>query len=215
MAPGGESLFFSNLKSMQTLIFHRSRNADAGWGTPDDAIYHEIPSHGNYAEPYRASGGCAYTGTPPYCPDEDKLAGQAISMKISKTNNTADQEITQFEYALYQNPATTDKFKRLYYDVSLLDCGKPDVAVTDFDATDAQHEKKLELCPGYAGGVAVTFSGDEKGENCPPIYCDGKSKCFMIYTFDRTRPQESSFTCAKEYKGDMRLDLCAAEGDAV
>lgn len=87
--------------------------------------------------------------------------------------------------------------------------------VTDFDATADMVAKKRDSCPGYDGGVAVTFSGDEKGDICPPIYCDGKSKCFMIYTFDRTRPQESSFTCEKEYRGDLRLDLCAENGDAV
>jgi hypothetical protein len=62
--------------------------------------------------------------------------------------------------------------------------------------------------------VAMTFSGDKEGAVCPPIYCDSKSKCFMIYTFDRTRRQESTFTCEKEYFGDLTLDLCAAEGDA-
>lgn len=131
------------------------------------------------------------------------------------------------EYALYRNPATGDAFKRLYYDVSLLDCANPRVMdltgqgfvgggeITDFNATAGMHAQKLALCPGYEGGVSVTFSGDENGEVCPPIYCDGVEKCFMIYTFDRTRPQESSFTCEKEYRGDLRLDLCAERGDEV
>ncbi|KAF1979736.1 hypothetical protein BU23DRAFT_594918 [Bimuria novae-zelandiae CBS 107.79] len=55
------------------------------------------------------------------------------------------------------------------------------------------HQEKLKLCPGYDGGL---------------------STCLMIYTFDRTRPQESSFTCEKEYHGDLTLDLCANHGDA-
>lgn len=158
------------------------------------------------------SAGCPYTGAPPYCPGEDKLAGQAVSIKISRSNDPADQNITQLEYALYQNPSTHDTFKRLYYDVSLLDCGAPDIAVTDFNATAAMFARKVEVCPGYAGGVAVTFSGEEEGNVCPPVYCDGESRCFMVYTFDRTRRQESSFTCEKEYRGDLRLDLCVKEG---
>ncbi|KAL5436171.1 hypothetical protein PMIN06_006085 [Paraphaeosphaeria minitans] len=189
------------------------RNGSAtGWGTPEDAIYHAIPSGKYYTEPFRASAGCSYTGAPPYCLLEDKLAGQAVSIKIARSNDTADQNITQLEYALYQNPSTQDTFKRLYYDVSLLDCGAPDVAVTDFNATEAMFARKVKLCPGYAGGVAVTFSADEGGEVCPPVYCDGQSRCFMVYTFDRTRRQESSFTCDKEYRGDLRLDLCVEDG---
>ncbi|KAF2445626.1 hypothetical protein P171DRAFT_323327, partial [Karstenula rhodostoma CBS 690.94] len=141
---------------------HRDGSA-VGWGTPEDAVYHTIPSGTHYTEPFRTSAGCAYTGAPPYCPAEDKLAGQGVSIKISRSNNPADQNITQLEYALYQNPNIHDTFKRLYYDVSLLDCGAPDVSVTDFNATDTMYAKKKELCPGYIGGVAVTFSGDEGG----------------------------------------------------
>ncbi|KAK7184636.1 hypothetical protein PSPO01_09307 [Paraphaeosphaeria sporulosa] len=184
-----------------------------GWGTPEDAIYHTIPSGTQYTEPFRASAGCPYTGAPPYCPLEDKLAGQAVSIKIARSNDPADQNITQLEYALYRNPNTHDTFKRLYYDVSLLDCGAPDIAVTDFNATEVMLARKVERCPGYAGGVAVTFSADEGGKVCPPVYCDGISRCFMVYTFDRTRRQESSFTCEKEYRGDLRLDLCVKKAD--
>jgi len=134
---------------------------------------------------------------------------------MSKTNNTADQEITQLEYALYQNPHVPKlKYKQLNYDISLLNCATTDPSITDFNATPEMHAKKQELCPGYVGGVAVTFSADEDGKICPPIYCDGKNKCFMIYTFDRTRLQESSFTCTEEYKGDLTLDLCVGNGDA-
>lgn len=221
MPPFPSSLLSSSLHAPANHPLRWRDGATAGWGTPDDAAFHEIPSKGVFTEPFRGSGGCSYTGPPPYCPEEDKLAGQAISLKISKTNNPGDTNITQMEYALYQDPKTGDKFKRLYYDVSLLDCANPNAMapegkaekITDFNATPEMHARKLALCPGYDGGVSVTFTGDEKGAVCPPIYCDGVQKCFMIYTFDRTRPQESSFTCEKEYRGDLRLDLCAKDGD--
>lgn len=140
-------------------------------------------------------------------------------MKISRTPSPADTNSTQIEYALYRDPHTPDTFKRLYYDVSLLDCAAPELLhpganVTDFAATPDWHAEKVRLCPGYEEGVAVSFAGDKSGETCPPVYCDGREKCFFIYTWDRTRKVESSFTCAREYRGDVRVDLCVGKGGA-
>ncbi|KAJ4303379.1 hypothetical protein N0V90_002272 [Kalmusia sp. IMI 367209] len=220
--------YFVNLRSVGGRYLNGSRNATTGWEAVEDKIPVLISPGENFTEPFRTSGGCNYTGAPPYCPDEDKLAGQGISMKIAK-GYSVDNSIMQFEYTLYQNPRIIPlkTFKKLIYDVSLLDCGQPMVngtlangtkglvpaIVTDFNATTAMHDQKVRECPGYDGGVAVTFSTDEKGYNCPPIYCDGKSKSFMIYTWDKSRDKESTFTCEREYHGNMRLDLCATRGD--
>jgi hypothetical protein len=85
--------------------------------------------------------------------------------------------------------------------------------LTDVKATENDHAVKLDKCPGYQNGVAVTFPSDKEGKKCPPIHCDGKEKCMSIYTFDRTREGEASMACHEEYRGDMVVHLCAgAEG---
>lgn len=194
------------------------------WGTPENEFFVEIPPKSTYVEPFRASGGCPNqnvtnsTGQvnlqPVYCPQEDKLGGQGISFKISKTKVPADPDLTQIEYALYKNPEKkNDTFKRLYYDFSLLDCVHEQAGTADLTGTDAQHKIKVQRCPGYEGGVAVTFSGDPDHSNCPLIYCDGSRKCMQIYTWDRSRDQEASFTCEREYRGNMTVELCVSQGE--
>jgi hypothetical protein len=166
-----------------------------------------------------------HTEDPGYCSELDKLQGQGVSLKISKSNS-AFSEITQIEYALVQNLQRNDTFHRLDCDVSLLDCADPAVhphaftaqdtgglrnvaKITDFTATTADHGAKVEMCPGYRDGVNVTFPNDPKKEKCPKtIQCDGSAICLGIYNFDRTRQGESSLACEQKYRGDMVVDLC-------
>lgn len=202
------------VRSVGAHYLNGPRNKTSGFGSEEDDCFHEITPAGIFIEPFRASAGCMYQGEPIYCQDEDRLAGQAISFKIS-FDREPSAPITQFEYALYQNPIIKDPFKKLIYDVSLLDCGQPAENVVDFNATVEMHNQKLAQCPGYSGGVAVSFDADPHGNSCPPIFCDGKDKCYMIYTWDRTRKQESTFICDKEYRGNMTLDLCATKGNDV
>ncbi|KAF2795459.1 hypothetical protein K505DRAFT_207627, partial [Melanomma pulvis-pyrius CBS 109.77] len=158
-----------------------------------------------HTEPYRINPPDV-DGLEKYVPEWDKAAGQGVSVKISKTDKL-DADIFQFEYALVKDPKRGDTFFRLNYDVSLLDCARVE-GVTDVSGSEEQHKDKLDKCPGYKNGVAVTFDKDPTSAICTPVYCSGESKCKMIYTWDRTRKNEMSLACNKEYKGDMTLDLC-------
>ncbi|KAF2876688.1 hypothetical protein BDV95DRAFT_590762 [Massariosphaeria phaeospora] len=161
-----------------------------------------LEANGVYTEPYRIT--CP-TDTP--CESQDKVAGAGVSIKLSRTKEPPKEpdiaNVTQIEYALLQKPG--EPFHKLNYDFSLLDCAK--VNVTDIGGTAAQHDDKVKLCPGYAGGVAVTFDNDPDYKSCEPVYCDGLSKCLVVYTYDRTREGEPSLSC-KEYHGNMIVDLC-------
>lgn len=186
------------------------RTTYGGLGSPCDDIQHVLKAGEQHREFFRITCSTPKNATYPndqYCADDDKLSGQAISIKItSNTQKNAGQ--TQFEYALFQDPRRGDSFKRLNYDISLLDCGN-NGKITDAGSSKSEHDDKIQSCPGYRDGVAVTFphaGGDTS--NCPPIFCDGKDKCDMIYTWDRTRQGEASLACEKEYKGEMRVDLC-------
>jgi hypothetical protein len=214
-----------------------------GYGTETDLIRHAIKPGENYTEPYRTTCAIPLNSTRGYCWAEDKLYGQGISMKISG-NDTADGDITQFEYSLINNPFRPEpKFMRLGIDVPLLDCANPFVypetykvkvppapgaaaqkaadihtdgwrdvaALTDSSTTSADHQVKIQMCPGYQHGIAVTFPSDTAGI-CPNITCNGVDKCLDIYTFDRTREGEASKSCTKEYRGDTVVDLCAGNG---
>ncbi|PSN64489.1 hypothetical protein BS50DRAFT_498484 [Corynespora cassiicola Philippines] len=191
------------------------RDNVTGFGTPEDMIVQNITAGSTYAEPYRITAPLKSDtngGANPfawYHEGMDKLAGQGISMKIA--NETGGNNVFQFEYALVQDPFRGDSFLRMNYDVSLLDCANPEPLrhISDANATDADHTLKLQGCPGYENGVAVTFTNDPKGDNCAPFYCSGQKKCMLIYTWDRTREGEASMACEKDaYKGDMVVDLC-------
>jgi hypothetical protein len=219
------------------------RDDSKGYGTEKDLIRHAIKPGENYTEPYRTTCAIPLNSTRGYCWAEDKLYDQGISMKISG-NDTADGDITQFEYSLINNPFRPEpRFMRLEIDVSLLDCANPFVypetykvkvppapgaaaqkaadihtdgwrdvaALTDSSTTSADHQVKIQMCPGYQHGIAVTFSSDTAGI-CPNITCNGVDKCLDIYTFDRTREGEASKSCTKEYRGDTVVDLCAGNG---
>ncbi|KAF2012237.1 hypothetical protein BU24DRAFT_485645 [Aaosphaeria arxii CBS 175.79] len=189
------------------------RDTPGGLSSPCDDTVIPIKANSTYTEPYRITCPIPVNGTFPhgqYCADEDKLAGQGISMKFGRTTDAAAGGILQFEYALVQDPVRGDDFHRLNYDVSLLDCGTIQSGVVDANATKIQHTDKVDNCPGYDGGVAVTFLHDGgNATNCAPIYCNGEEPCKMIYTWDRTRQGEASLACEREYRGDMRVDLCA------
>ncbi|KAF2115560.1 hypothetical protein BDV96DRAFT_521108 [Lophiotrema nucula] len=188
-----------------------------GFGTCEEMIMRTIRSNEFIVEPYRQT--CFQkkqdAGFHWYCPEVDKAAGQGVSIKISKDNTMAN--IIQFEYALVMDTARGDNFYRLNYDVSMLDCASQNAAgVTDESAAAAEskgdtrlHDAKVKGCPGYEGGLAVTFDGNTT--NCSPIFCDGTGMCERIYTFDRTRPDEASLACEAEYRGNMTLDLCVSK----
>ncbi|KAF1979738.1 hypothetical protein BU23DRAFT_104276 [Bimuria novae-zelandiae CBS 107.79] len=61
-------------------------------------------------------------------PIADQVLGNAMSVKITKPPNDWSSNILQFEYALGQN---TETFKKLWYDISLLNCAVNTTAVTD------------------------------------------------------------------------------------
>lgn len=194
------------------------RNDTIGYAVPEDGFMYTIAPNTSYSEDYRITCPPALNGTWGYCWDHDKLRGQGISLKLSK-NNTVASDILQLEYALVMNPLRGDTFNRFEYDVSLLDCGDPvwnkeayggagRGVITDGDATTADHDIKLDSCPGYSGGLSVTFDPDPGPAVCPSIKCTGEKLCDQIYFFDRTRKSEPSMACTKEYKGNMVLDLC-------
>lgn len=162
-----------------------------------------------YTEPYRTV--CFTHPSNAYCADEDKLGGQGVSIKIAASNDNWS-DVTQIEYNLVKNTDGRDDFYRLNYDISLLDCGRPDWDATDATATNAEHQLKLEKCPGYRGGISVNFDSDPSHENCMPLQCDGKQRCPQMYLWDRTRGGEASVDCSREYRGDMRVELCADRG---
>jgi hypothetical protein len=134
--------------------------------------------------------------------------------------------ILPIEYTLAKNPLrgpSSGTIQRIYYHVSLLDCASPDIysagytandatglrnvaELTDYGAATADHEVKVEKCPGYQQEITVTFSNDTV---CEPIQCSGKEKCEGIYMFDRTRKDELSQECREEYRRDMVVDLRA------
>ncbi|KAH7118904.1 hypothetical protein B0J11DRAFT_440335 [Dendryphion nanum] len=205
-----ETFFFSSVGAWR-LGGPKITTTYGGLGSPCDREVKKLVSGAKYTEFYRQTCPRNYSIPSPkdeYCADDDKLAGQAISIKIARDKILANG-VTQIEYALMQDPNRGDTFNRLNYDISLLDCVRRD-DITDAGATAQQHEEKVRGCPGYQGGIAVTFPHDVQGStNCPPIYCNGTLKCDMIYTWDRSRPGEASLACAREYKGEMRVDLCA------
>jgi hypothetical protein len=103
-----------------------------GWGTEEDRIPHRIDPGVNYTEPFRLTcplpaDNANATG---YCADHDKLYAQGPSMKVSLADAAPPKagepiNILQVEYALVKNPFRGDKFWRLDYDISLLDCANP------------------------------------------------------------------------------------------
>ncbi|KAF2652291.1 hypothetical protein K491DRAFT_719050 [Lophiostoma macrostomum CBS 122681] len=197
----------------------RDNTTVGGLGSPCEAQIVTLSSGASLVEPYRKT--CPKpdkNGTVQYCAGEDKIAGQGVSIKIS---NPADppNNVFQMEYALVKDPFRGgeggDKFTRFNYDVSLLDCAKIE-GITDTCATPEDHAKKAAGCPGYKGGVAVTFMSKDNGTDvdpsiCGPIYCQGDKKCAQIYTWDRTREGEASLACNQEMKGDMHVDLCVTK----
>jgi hypothetical protein len=209
-----------------------------GWASKEDSIVHTLSPGGSYTEPYRSTCASPNNATTGYCASHDTLYGQGVSIKISSTNTNASfgGDITQFEYALVKDPKRVppSTFERLEYDVSLLDCANPFVypklfkvnippaagaaneenagwrdatALTDTSASVDDHKIKVQKCPGYQGGIGVSFPEDKKGV-CKAIGCDGREKCFEIYTFDRTREGEASLSCGEEYRGDTVVELC-------
>ncbi|KAF1838210.1 hypothetical protein BDW02DRAFT_576514 [Decorospora gaudefroyi] len=195
----------------------RSNNS---WDAWQDSVMHSVLPGSDHTEPYRTTCPAWANGTEGYCPAMDKLSGQGVAIKISAAaanNLTATNGITQLEYALVSNPNDANSWHTLNYDVSLLDCGAPPgtngTLVTDVSATDADYARKTEQCPGYQGGLTLTFeaacSEEYDADICDDIHCEGK--CSDAYMFDRTREGEPSKACRGEFRGDMVLMLCAQE----
>ncbi|KAF2688037.1 hypothetical protein K458DRAFT_467651 [Lentithecium fluviatile CBS 122367] len=110
---------------------------------------HEIKPGGTWSEPYRVT--CPYPDVVTvHCTAEDKLAGQGVALKFTKREVLAEGSILQVEYALVMDPnrgpPPGDPFHRIRYDVSLLDCG-PEYNVSDFNATQTQHEERSATAP--------------------------------------------------------------------
>jgi hypothetical protein len=206
------------------------------WVTANDSTVHAIAPGSTSTEPYRVTCPIPTNWTRGYCWSHDKLYGQGVSMKISY--NEASSDVPQFEYALSDDlNRPGHRFQRLEYDVSLLDCANPLVypklfkvnvpppvdasadivqvagwrdatALMDEAMSDGDHKIKMEKCPGYQGGITVSFPSYKEGVR-KLIKCDDVKKCFDIYTFDRTREVEASMSCETEYKGDTVVEFCA------
>ncbi|CAI6335144.1 unnamed protein product [Periconia digitata] len=180
-------------------------------GTSGDDDTTILAPNATHSEPYRVTCFDKKNGNWD-CEAQNKLGGQGVSIKLSR-NDKDWSNVAQIEYALGMNPENGDHFKRLYYDISFLDCGAPeDIFIKDSTAKTEQNQKKLDQCPGYKGGVSVMFDGDSNGTNCMPIWCDSDMQCPMVYMWDRTRPKEASFQCEREYRANMRVELCANRG---
>lgn len=186
-----------------------------------DAVEFAIPAGLTYYEGFRETipiskaeaEEMVKTHNPPIDTASGKMKGQGVSFMINSPNNTDwGNGITQLEYSLIQNPENGDKFKRLWYDVSLLNCAVPKATVSDADASKDHklNQKKVDGCPGYQNGIAMWTSDPE---SCRPIYCDGVQYCESIYNYDKTRPDEASFQCTKEYRGNLYVELCAGNGN--
>lgn len=186
-----------------------------------DASEIPLPAGTSYREPFRETIPISKaeakqmvdTHVAPIDAATGKVKGQGVSFMITTPSN-ADwgHGITQVEYSLIQNSENNDAFKRLWYDISLLNCAAPDHEVTDLQASrdPALNRKKVEGCPGYRNGIAMWTSESEK---CRPVYCDGVQYCEAVYNYDATKVNEASFACTKEYRGDLFVELCAGSGN--
>ncbi|CAI9629730.1 unnamed protein product [Alternaria burnsii] len=197
------------------------------WNAWQENIQHTIASGASYNESFRVT--CPNVeGAEEYCADYDKLRGQGVSLKIFTAANLS--EALQFEYALVQNPLDELPYHKLNYDVSLLDCADPlDHAllygigfntenhreITDQSMSAEDRKHKVDLCPGYKGGLRVSFKAEEScdGDICEPIDCNEDDWC-KIYFFQRTRDGEPSLSCGGEFRGNVVLDLCVASAGA-
>ncbi|KNG50716.1 autoinducer 2 sensor kinase phosphatase luxq [Stemphylium lycopersici] len=180
-----------------------------GWDTPEEQVVYSIPAGGSYSEPYRMTYISADNSTG-YNAATDKLWGQGISLKIYWADRPGDMNHTQFEYGLNNNPKNNLLYPELWYDVSLLDCGHAEKPSTlDYNATELDWQRKMEQCPGYQGGLTVRFEEacGSSADSCEEIDCAGE--CSDVYNFDRSRELEPTKQCAKEYKGNVMLNLCA------
>ncbi|CAN9426639.1 unnamed protein product [Alternaria sp. RS040] len=200
---------------------------NGSWNAWQENIQHTIASGARYNESFRVT--CPNVeGAEEYCADYDKLRGQGVSLKIFTAANPS--EALQFEYALVQNPLDELPYHKLNYDVSLLDCADPlDHAllygigfntenhreITDQSMSAEDRKHKVDLCPGYKGGLRVSFKAEEScdGDVCEPIDCNEDDWC-KIYFFQRTRDGEPSLSCGGEFRGNVVLDLCVASAGA-
>lgn len=184
-------------------------NLKEDYGTKFDHDINKIVPGGGWQESFRIT--CPRVDpTLEYCPDEDKVTDQGVSIKIAK-EASEETNITQFEYFLVQKPG--DSFRRFHYDVALIDCAT-NRKINDLDATDKDHDTKKK-CPGYEGGISVTFNKDTEAKKCPPIFCDGQHNCLSIYTFEWTQRPEANKLCEQEYRGDVYVGLCMNKNPAT
>ncbi|KAB2104432.1 hypothetical protein AG0111_0g7787 [Alternaria gaisen] len=200
---------------------------NGSWNAWQEDIQYTIASGASYNESFRAT--CPnIEGAEEYCADYDKLRGQGVSLKIFTPANPS--EALQFEYALVQNQLDELPYHTLNYDVSLPGCADPldhvllygisfntenhrEITDQSMSAEDRKH--KVDLCPGYKGGLRVSFKAEEgcDGDVCEPIDCSEDDWCKIIF-FERTRDGEPSLSCGGEFRGKVILDLCVANAGA-
>ncbi|KAF2634540.1 hypothetical protein P280DRAFT_238349 [Massarina eburnea CBS 473.64] len=185
----------------------------------------QIAAHGEYQEPFRETvymsreeEASKYGGVGGhYDPISGKMFNQGISIKFTTAPQNYSSKTLQLEYALIKNTVRGDNFLRINYDVSLLDCAVPpkeQKKMTDVQSSQELewNQKKIDGCPGYQKGFAMWF---DDSSNCRPIYCDGQSFCDGVYNYDKSRVNESSFECSKEYRGILHFELCAGNGNGT
>ncbi|KAJ4303380.1 hypothetical protein N0V90_002273 [Kalmusia sp. IMI 367209] len=207
MDPGEEDASLYIINRCKEDLFAMSVGA---WrrGNDRNQIEYTIPSGSIYHEALRETifhsnhslNGTDYSG---------KEIGQGSVIKITRPPKNYSHNVLQLEYAIGKN---TETFKKLWYDISLLDCAKTTALVTDVQASqdDNYNQKKIDSCPGYQNGIAM-WTSDYK--HCPPIYCDGVQFCDGIYNYDRSRENESTKSCDQEYRGNLYVELCAGNGN--
>lgn len=184
----------------------------AGKPTIPDPAPAKLEPQQNWTEDFRESCGLPDGAFNRYCPDMDKISGEGVAIKIfnGSAGEESNKNISQLEYALVQDPKRGDTFKRLNYDISLLDCAIPPnhiyAQVNDFHAA-GWNRKKVAQCPGYQGGLAVLFTNTTE-QNCPPIRCNGSEVCLEMYNLDKTRKDEPSLACNAEFYGTMAFHMC-------
>jgi hypothetical protein len=166
------------------------RDKTTGFGSLEDTVMYTIGPGENYTE-YLHITPLAANSCKGYAYDWDKQYGHGVSIKSSYTQEPAGN-VSQFEYALSNNSQNDHTYYEIYYDASYIDCGALlNVATTDFTATDADYAAKVRWCPGYQGGVSITFESDVVDTGvCEEVYCE--NECRDVYMFDRSREMKPS-----------------------
>lgn len=175
----------------------REENSVGGLSTPCDEQRVTLEPGASFQDPYRT---VCYKGNNSlqYCPNEDKMANQGVSITISRSPELAS-DILQFEYELVQEPDFN--YQRFKYDVSLLDCGR--VQNTTSQISNGNNGNR-QGCSAYNDGLSVTFDG-HGSSLCPWITCNPGEGC---RSNDKSWPQEPGLVCDQELRGNVTLRFC-------